>query len=47
MKIYFIKIGHKLILENELINFILPLDDLEDTLEIIKKKNKLEDLDIN
>ena len=42
----FYKNWSQVILENKIITFILPLDDIEDTLEIIKKKNKLEDLDI-
>ena len=42
----FYKNWSQVILENKIITFILPLEDIEDTLEIIKKKNKLEDLDI-
>ena len=34
-------------INNELINFILPLEDLEDVSEIIKKKNNPEDFDVN
>ena len=33
-------------IKNELINFILPLDDLDDISEITKMKDNLEDLDI-
>ena len=37
----------KLLIKNEIINFILPLEDLEDISEIIKMKNKIEELNIN
>jgi hypothetical protein len=37
----------KIKIKNELINFILPLDDLEDISEIIKMKNKIEKLDVD
>jgi len=33
-------------IKNELINFILPLEDLDDISQIIKMKNNLEDLDV-
>lgn len=33
-------------IKNELINFILPIEDLDDIAQITKKKNNLEDLDI-
>jgi len=34
-------------IKNELINFILPLEDLEDISNITKMKNRIEDLNIN
>ncbi len=33
--------------ENELINYILPLDDLDDILEISKFQNKIEDINVD
>ena len=36
----------KVKIKNELINFILPIEDLDDITQITKKKNNLEDLDI-
>ena len=36
----------KIKIKNELINFILPLDDLEDIQEIKKMKNEIEELDV-
>ena len=37
----------KIEINNELINFILPLEDLEDISKITQMKNNIEDLDIN
>ena len=34
-------------INNELINFILPLEDLEDISKITKMKNNIEDLDVD
>jgi len=34
-------------IDNELINFILPLEDLEDISKITKMKNNIEDLDVD
>ena len=47
MKIIFIKIGLEIEIKNELINFILPLEDLEDISKIMKMKNNIEELDVD
>jgi len=44
---FFYKEWDKIKIENELINFILPLEDLDDISEIIKMKNKIENLKAN
>lgn len=44
---FFYKHWTKIEINNELINFILPLEDLEDISKIIKMKNKIEELDVN
>ena len=44
---FFYKQWNKVLIKNEIINFILPLEDLEDISEIIKMKNKIEELNIN
>ena len=43
---FFYKQWNKVLIKNEIINFILPLEDLEDISEIIKMKNKIEELNI-
>ena len=44
---YFYREWTNVIIKNELINFILPLEDLEDISRIIKMKNNIEDLDVD
>lgn len=44
---YFYKQWTTLTIENESINFVLPLEDLEDVSEIKRMKNKIENLDIS
>ncbi len=44
---FFYKNWNKVKIENEVINFILPIEDLEDILKITKMKNNLEDLKID
>ena len=44
---FFYKQWTKVLIKNEVINFILPLENLEDISEIIKMKNKIEELNIN
>ena len=44
---YFYKQWTNLSIENEFINFVLPLEDLEDVSEIKKMKNKIENLDVS
>ena len=44
---FFYKNWEKILIENEIINFILPLEDLEDLSEITKMKNKIEELEIS
>jgi len=41
---YFYKQWNDFVIPNELINFILPIEDLEDILKIEKKKNNIEEL---
>jgi len=43
---FFYKKWNEIKIKNELINFILPIDDLEDVSQIIKMKNKIEELNI-
>ena len=43
----FYKIWPEIKTENEIINFILPLEDLDDVSEIIKNKDKIEDVNIS
>ena len=43
---YFYKNWNKIKIKNEVINFILPLEDLDDVSEIIKMKDKIEDLEV-
>jgi len=43
---FFYKEWNEIKIKNELINFILPLDDLEDISSITKMKNKIEELNI-
>ena len=43
----FYKNWNDVLIENPIINFILPLDDLEDVSEISKMKNEIEKLNIN
>jgi len=44
---YFYKNWENIKIKNEVINFILPLEDLEDVSEIVKMKNKIEKLEID
>ncbi len=44
---FFYKKWSEVSIENEIINFILPLEDLEDISKIIEKKDNIEDLDID
>tara|TARA_B100000029_G_scaffold442780_1_gene461409 strand:- start:1280 stop:2308 length:1029 start_codon:yes stop_codon:yes gene_type:complete len=44
---FFYKKWSEVSIENEIINFILPLEDLEDISKIIEKKENIEDLDID
>ena len=44
---YFYKQWTNLSIANEFINFVLPLEDLEDVSEIKKMKNKIENLDVS
>ena len=46
-KNFFYKNWQEIKIKNELINYILPLEDLENISEIVKMKNKIEDLNIN
>jgi len=43
---FFYKHWNDVAIKNELINFVLPLEDLEDISKIIKIKNKLEEINI-
>ena len=43
---YFYTNWSKVKIKNELINFILPIEDLDDIAEITKMKNNIEDLDV-
>ena len=36
-----------MIINNEIISFILPLEDLDDISKIVEMKNRIEDLDID
>ena len=44
---FFYKEWTKVVIKNETINFILPLEDLEDISEIIKMKSRIEELNID
>ena len=44
---FFYKQWTKVLIKNEIINFVLPLEDLQDISEIIKMKNKIEELNIS
>ena len=44
---FFYKHWTKVEINNELINFILPLEDLEDISKIMEMKNKIEELDVD
>mgnify|MGYP001183867558 CR=1 FL=1 len=44
---FFYKNWNKIVIENESINFILPLEDLDDISEIVKMKNEIEELDLS
>ena len=44
---FFYKQWTEVVIKNETINFILPLEDLEDISEIIKMKDKIEELNID
>ena len=44
---FFYKKWTELQIENEIINFILPLEDLDDISQIIKMKNNIENLNVN
>ena len=43
---FFYKYWTKILIKNEIINFILPLEDLDDLSEIVKMKNQIEELEI-
>ena len=43
----FYKYWTEIEIKNELINFILPLEDLDDVLKIIEMKNRIEELDVD
>ena len=44
---FFYKYWTAIEIKNELINFILPLEDLEDISKIMKMKNRIEELDVD
>ena len=44
---FFYKHWTEIEIKNELINFILPLEDLEDILKIMEMKNRIEELDVD
>lgn len=44
---FFYKQWTEVVIKNEVINFILPLEDLEDISKIIEMKNRVEELNIN
>ena len=44
---YFYKHWTKMVIKNEIIDFILPLEDLDDISKIVEMKNKIEELDID
>ena len=46
-EIFFYKNWTQVKIKNELINFILPLEDLDDISKIVENKNKIEELDID
>ena len=41
-EIFFYKQWTKVVIENEIINFILPLEDLEDIAKIVEMRNRIE-----
>tara|TARA_B100000029_G_scaffold511285_1_gene604886 strand:- start:1315 stop:2412 length:1098 start_codon:yes stop_codon:yes gene_type:complete len=43
---FFYKLWPEVKLENEIINFILPLEDLDDISKIVKIKNKIEEINV-
>ena len=43
---FFYKQWTQVEIKNELINFILPLEDLEDIAKIVEMKNKIEEIDV-
>ena len=44
---YFYKHWTKMLIKNGIINFILPLEDLDDISKIVEMKNRIEELDID
>ena len=44
---YFYKHWTEMVIKNEIINFILPLEDLDDISKIVEMKNRIEELDID
>ena len=44
---YFYKHWSEVIIKNEIINFILPLEDLDDISKIVEMKNRIEELNID
>ena len=44
---YFYKYWTKVIIKNEIINFILPIEDLDDIAKIVEMKNRIEQLNID
>ena len=44
---FFYKEWENVVIKNEIINFILPLEDLDDISKIIEMKNRIEDLNID
>ena len=44
---FFYKHWAEVVIKNEIINFILPLEDLDDISKIVEMKNRIEELDID
>ncbi len=44
---FFYEKWNEIKIKNELINFVMPLEDLEDVSQIIKMKNKIEELEVD
>ena len=44
---YFYRHWTEVVIKNEIINFILPLEDLDDISKIVEMKNRIEELDID